>query len=253
MIESTKNQWVKHVRRLQRDRRYRQQQGQFVVEGTRWFAELAAMPQLITAVYHTPTWLETNPTDFKGIGGGITAVSDPVMAAMSDTDTPAGILATVTMPTHQLPKQPTWLLILDQIANPGNLGTIIRTAAAVGIDGVVLSEGCVDLYNPKVVRSTMGALLHLPIVEQSWEELTELGERLTIFGLDAAGAKNYTAVDWKRPFALILGNEGHGLSQQAQNLIQGNVPIPMAPPIESLNAATAAAVVLYEAHRQRNN
>lgn len=251
MIESSKNQWVKHVRRLQRDRRYRRQQGEFVVEGTRWFGEVSSKQELVTAVYHTPVWLESNPTDFAGIAAPITAVSDSVMAAMSETDSPPGILATVTIPPHTLPPTPTWLLILDRIADPGNLGTIIRTAAAAGIDGVVLSEGCVDLYNPKVVRSTTGALLHLPIVEQPWSQIGETITGLDVYGLDAAGEKVYTTVDWQHPFALVLGSEAHGLGLEALQLPTTNVAIPMASPVESLNAGVATAVVLYEAKRQR--
>lgn len=251
MIESTKNQWVKQVRRLQRERRYRQQQGQFVVEGTRWFGELMTKPALISAVYYTPSWLEANPTDFAGVSGAITAVSDAVLKAMSDTDSPAGVIATVNMPSNALPKAPGSLLILDRLADPGNLGTIIRTAAAVGIDGVLLSPGCVDPYNPKVVRSTVGALLHLPVVEQTWQQIGAAVTALSVYGLDTAGSHLYTTVDWRTPFALILGSEGHGLSPEGQRLAQSNIAIPMASPIESLNAAVAAAVVLYEARRQQ--
>ena len=179
-------------------------------------------------------------------------VSDEVMAAMSDTETPQGVLAVLGVVQRPFPSHPTFLLILDSIRDPGNLGTILRTAAAAGVDGVWLGPGCVDAYNPKVVRSSMGALLRLPLAGGGWPEITASAEKLTVYLAAADGERVYTAVDWTQPCALIIGSEASGAGRQAHQLAHERISIPIKSHTESLNAAVASAVILFEAVRQRS-
>lgn len=167
MITSPSNDKVKMVRRLQTERRIRAQEQAFVVEGDRWLAELVHYQLPPRHLFFTPEWQVSHTeilaqlAQFTHLPGLL--VNEAVMAAMSDTITPPGVLAVVPMPQLPLPAQPSLLLILDAINNPGNLGTMLRTAVAAGVDGVLLTPGSVDATNPKVVRGSMGALLRLPV------------------------------------------------------------------------------------------
>lgn len=173
------------------------------------------------------------------------------MAAMSDTETPPGVLAVASVMPRPLPPEPTLLLILDQVTNPGNLGTMLRTAGAAGADGLILAPGCVDAYNPKVLRGSMGAHLRLPIHELSWEEIGVLVQKMQVWVTAVSQAIPYTTINWRERSAMIIGSEAHGASPEAQALAAGAVTIPMQDNTESLNAAVAAAVILFEAARQR--
>lgn len=248
MITSLSNARVKYVRRLQAERRFRQETRAFVVEGTRWLAELSRPEQL----FYTPAWAarpehQALLQPFLPLAN---LVSEEVMQAMSDTETPAGVLAILPFPDLPLPPHPHRLLILDQIRDPGNLGTIMRTAAAAGVSGVLLAPGCVDPFNPKVVRSGMGAHLRLPFRPESWEAIAQLTAGRPVWLADANGELPYTAVDWTRPVALIIGNEARGSGNQAEQIASGRVTIPMHAATESLNAAIATAIILFEALRQ---
>ena len=150
-----------------------------------------------------------------------------------------------------LPTKATLLLILDRISDPGNLGSIMRTALATGVGGLLLSPGCVDVYNPKVVRSSMGAHLYLAMLVAEWSEIaTRVGDLKV--RLATTGAKQaYYEVDWRRPSALIIGNEAIGPGMEASDLATEEIMIPMPGSTESLNAAVAAGIILSEAIRQR--
>lgn len=248
MITSTTNSRVKIVRRLQADRRFRERESLFVVEGDRWVADVLDAGLTPTDVFVVESW--TNETLFGRISP--TFVTDTVMAHMSDVETPPGILAIVPMPRLALPEQPTLLLILDRITTPGNLGTLLRTAAAAGVDGVLLAPGCVDAFNPKVVRGGMGAQLRLPLVNAAWLRIAELTENLDVWAAAGDGVQIYTAVDWQQPAALIIGNEARGIGKSAESISAGTISIPMAATTESLNAAMAGAIILFEAARQRH-
>ncbi|MDX1613818.1 MAG: RNA methyltransferase [Candidatus Promineifilaceae bacterium] len=254
MITSTSNPKIKYVRRLLADRRFRERERAYVIEGTRWLAELVQFdltPQLVLA---TVEWLQADAHQslLASLSGPIVTVSDQVLAHASDTASPAGVLAVVPQVERLLPRNPSLVLILDRLGNPGNLGTILRTAAAAGADGVLLSPGSVDLYNPKVIRGAMGAHLRLPVQALSWSAIADMVNGLTVWLAAAAGdARAYDTVDWRRPAALIIGSEAAGAGPQAQRLAGGTVAIPMARATESLNAAMAAAILLFEAARQR--
>jgi TrmH family RNA methyltransferase len=178
-------------------------------------------------------------------------VSDEVMHSLSATETPQGVLAVITIESLSLPKNPGLLLILDALNDPGNLGTILRTAAAAGIDGVLLGPGCVDAYNPKVVRSGMGAHLRLPIHYKNWQEIARQVNDLVVYLAAAEGEIHYSDVDWTVPSALIIGNEAHGGGQRARSLAEKKIAIPMHQQAESLNAAVAAGIILFEGVRQK--
>ncbi|MGD8586760.1 MAG: RNA methyltransferase [Chloroflexota bacterium] len=253
MITSNQNPKIKRIRRLLADRRFRQREGAFVVEGTRWVTELVhwtARPELLLA---SERWLEDEEHArlAAALDAPLVVVDEKVMATASDTETPSGILAVLPMTGPPLPERPTLLLILDRVADPGNVGTMLRTAAAAGVDGVLLSPGCVDPYNPKAVRATMGALLRLPVQLLSWEEIGHLTAGLNVWLADAGGPVEYTAVDWREPAALVIGSEATGVGPEALALGGERVSVPMAAQTESLNAAAAAAVLLFEARRQR--
>ncbi len=253
MITSTTNPKIKYIRRLLNDRRFRERERAYVVEGRRWLAELARLatpPQLVLAV---ESWLaeEENRRLVEELNISAQPVSEAVMNQASDTETPAGVLAVVPMIPRPLPAGPALLLILDRIANPGNLGTMLRTAAAAGADGVILGPGCVDAYNPKVVRGGMGAHLRLPLLPAGWPEIAELTAGMAVWLAAAGGPLAYYDVDWRQPSALIIGGEAAGASAPAYQLAGSTVSIPMQAETESLNAAVAAGIILFEAVRQR--
>ncbi|MFW6096630.1 MAG: TrmH family RNA methyltransferase [Chloroflexota bacterium] len=253
MITSTANSKVKHVRRLQQDRRYREREQAYVVEGTRWVQEAASVFAGEATVFYTPEWAGEPQHEalLASFEQRSQKVSEEVMASMSDVQTPQGILAVLPMRPKPLPEAPSFLLVLDGLQTPGNLGTILRTAAAAGADGVLLAPGSVDAYNPKVIRGAMGAHLRLPIHHVDWDEIQQLTRNTTVWLATAAGDISYTDANWRRPSTLIIGGEAHGGSARAQELAQRTVHIPMHANTESLNAAMAAGIILFEAMRQR--
>lgn len=253
MITSRANSQVKYVRRLQGDRRFRYQEQAYVVEGPRWLDELAQAGQTPRAVYVTADWLADNVNQTLVDAAGVESVlvEDHVMAAMSDTQTPSGVLAVVAMRPPAWPERPSLLLILDAIGNPGNLGTMLRTAAAAGAQGVLLGPGSVDPYNPKALRGSMGAVLRLPVRQEDWPAIGRLTAGTAVWLATARGSTDHTAVDWGQPSAILIGSEAQGAGEQAVALATGRVTIPMVDATESLNAAVAAGVLLFEAARQR--
>jgi TrmH family RNA methyltransferase len=254
-ITSLTNERVKYVRALLR-RRTRHREGRFVVEGRRLVAEaLQAGVQPVLTLY-TPAWAEVqaNHAQLQALQArseAIWAVSDAVMAACADTVTPQGLLAVVPMPHLPSPTRQGLLLVLDQVRDPGNVGTILRAAEAADSEGVIVAPGTVDPYNPKVVRAGMGAHFRLPIDRLAWRQIRRRVAGRPVWLADASGEVDYTAVDWRTPAALIIGGEATGASSQARHLSSQRVSIPMQGKAESLNTAMAATVFLFEAARQR--
>jgi TrmH family RNA methyltransferase len=178
-------------------------------------------------------------------------ISDRLMGTVSATQTAPGILAVVRMPSPALPESPSLILILDAIADPRNLGTMTLAASAAGVEALLLGPGCVDPYSPKVVRAGMGAHLRLPIHQLDWPAIAQFGAGLDIWNAAADAAIDYVDVDWVAPSALIIGSEATGTGQEARELAGGSIAIPMSRGTESLNAAVAASIILFEAARQR--
>ncbi len=251
MITSLANPKVKYIRRLQNERRFRQKEQLFIFEGTRWLKEFLSTPLRPTLIFYTAVWQERHDPILQQLDVPIQIVTPEVMSAISDTETPQGVLGVVPIQPISISDQPSLLLLLDAVTNPGNLGTMLRSAAAAGVDGVLLSPGCVDPYNPKVIRGGMGAHLRLPIHQANWDTIGQQIAHTNVWVASAEGEQTYTAVSWQTPSTLIIGGEANGATEQSLNLATGKIAIPMHAATESLNAAVAASVILFEAARQR--
>lgn len=226
----------------------------FVIEGVRLAEEALA------AGCHARQVIYTNGLSQRGLAalGGFKAqdvpvdqVSDSVMKAVSDTQTPQGLLVVLDWLVLPLPDRLDFVFIPDQMRDPGNLGTMLRTASAAGVQAVFLPPGTADAFGPKTLRSGMGAHFHLPIREFEWDEISSLLQGLTIYLAEARQGIPYYRADFQRRFALLVGSEAEGASQRARQLASELVQIPMPGKSESLNAAVAAGILLFEAARQR--
>lgn len=253
-ISSTRNKRVRYVKSLQAKARLRRGERKLVLEGDRLIADALASGGRPTLALYSP-----ENADFQVIARlqeyncDLLSVSAEVLAFTSDTQQPAGIVAVFAIPKPSIPRPARRALILDAVREPGNLGAILRSAAAAGVELAILAPGCVDPYNPKVLRAGMGAHFRIPVVEASWPEISSFCQDTTVYAASADSATDYTAVDWRREWALILGNEARGLSQKALRAAQQVIAIPMAGAAESLNVASAAAVIMFEARRQRRS
>lgn len=253
MITSKSNVRIKQIQKLQASRKSRVESGLFVVEGLRIFREVPK--DMLVMTYLTESFLVKYPDLVGDLEYEL--VSDLVMKAISDTQNPQGILAVV--------KQPVWafdqvvggaspcLIVLENLQDPGNLGTIIRTAEAAEVTGLILSHDSVDIFSPKVVRSTMGSIFRMPFIYE--ENLFNMVEMLHDRGIDTFAAhlsgQNFYEQDYNSKCAFLIGNEGNGLTEALTQLAAHKIKIPMGGKIESLNAAIAATVLIYEAMRQR--
>ena len=254
MITSLSNDKVKLIRALS-DRKQRVRAGRFVIEGARLIDDALAAgvkPDWVLCAEQLTPRARATLAQLKAQGVELIPVSDSVLQSCSETETPQGILAVAPFPQLKLPDQPTLILIADALRDPGNLGTLLRSAAAAGIDGVLLSPETVDAYSPKVVRGAMGAHFRLPIVQADWALIAQRTRDLKIYLASAEGELIYSEVDWTLPSALIVGGEANGASEAASRLASARVSIPLANEVESLNAAVAASVILFEAKRQRS-
>ena len=252
MITSTQNERVKYVRSLGR-RRARDREGRFVVEGTRLVDEVTRAGIRPALVFFTEDWAagaagQALLPHLCAADEGAWPVSDAVLAACAGTETPQGVLAVVPMP--RVAPREGLILVVDGVRDPGNLGTLLRSAEAAGAGRVVLAPGTVDAYNPKVVRGAMGAHFRLAVQEMDWRAVGALLAGRPAWLAEAGGQVTYDRVDWTVPAALIVGGEAEGAGAEAARLATGTVRIPMAGGAESLNAAMAATVILFEAARQ---
>ncbi|MFD2758815.1 TrmH family RNA methyltransferase [Gulosibacter faecalis] len=257
MIESAKNQRVRDVRRLSQ-KNARTERGEFVIEGPQAVREaLLARPDLVTELFATPTALERHGDVadlIRETGHEVVFASEEAVAAMSDTRSPQGIVAVARQFPTALKRvfegAPKLVAILEEVRDPGNLGTIIRVADAAGADAVVLTGRTVDLYNPKVVRASTGSIFHLPIaVEADFDDAAvrakQAGMRVLaadISGRDLVEARELLA----EPTAWVFGNEAHGLPDEVLAQCDDTLIVPIYGRAESMNLATAASVCLYE-------
>jgi TrmH family RNA methyltransferase len=254
MIASPHNPIIKRVRVLQARRREREADGVFVIEGARLFAEAArsgAAPRLILHRADLDARGRAALEALAARGGDVHIASPAALAVASDTETPSGLVAVVPIPRTSPPPSLRFALVLDGLADPGNLGTILRTADAAGVEAVFLTAGSVDAYNPKVVRAAMGAHFRLPIAEMGWDALKERLAGLIVWLAEARAGPAYDQVDWRAPCALVIGSEADGPSPAAQAFTPHRVHVPMPGRAESLNAAVAAGVLLFAAARQK--
>lgn len=258
MITSTQNQKIKWVRLLQRQAQARQDDSVFVAEGVRLVEEAFQAGWDAELVLFTAGLSARGQAIVKGFaerGSAVEEVSPGVFEAVSETMTPQGILAVIRLSSQLLPEPLNFVLIADEIRDPGNLGSILRSAAAAGAQAVFLTPGSAGPFSPKVVRSAMGAHFRLHLASLDWPAIQERIVASSLFVVvAAAGAGSvYTEFDFHRPLAIIIGGEAEGAGPQAHALANTRVNIPMARNTESLNAAAAAAILLFEVVRQRNN
>jgi TrmH family RNA methyltransferase len=251
MLTSLQNEKVKLAHTLQTQARARRKEGRIVLEGARLVGdaiERGLEPEFILYTPNAP--IESIISNVKSRGVSLVEVSDGVMRHVSNTQQPQGIVGVFPLPLPHLPQQPERVLILDAIRDPGNMGTMLRTATAANVQAVLLSPDCVDLYNPKTLRGGMGAHFRVPAAERTWDDITAYCQGLRVYLADSRGEVRYDLADWSAAWALIIGSEAHGASSEAQELAQARVFIPLAAETESLNAAVAAGVILFEARRQ---
>lgn len=257
MITSTSNQQVKEIVQLQKKSKARNQAGVFIVEGIRMVQETPV--DRLEKLYVTEGFYKKYK-DALPKGCKPELVSDVVFAYMSDTKTPQGVLAVVRQMKHKaediLNAENPHIMVLDNLQDPGNLGTIFRTAEAAGVNGLILSKDCVDIYNPKTIRSTMGAIYRMPFVyvEDILETIAEMKRKgITVYAAHLDGKNSYDKEDYSTGTAFLIGNEGNGLRDEVAVQADTWVQIPMAGQVESLNAAIAAAVLMFEVSRQRRS
>ncbi len=257
MITSTSNQQVKNLLQLQKKSKARKEQGVFVVEGVKMFREAPA--DWIVKTYVSQEFLKKEEASVLK-GREYEIVEDRVFKTMSDTMTPQGILAVVRQPVSSLEKllndPAPFFMVLENIQDPGNLGTILRTAEGAGVNGILMSRDTVDIFNPKTIRSTMGSVYRVPFlyVEDICETVRELKNKgISAYAAHLKGTGSYDEQDYTKDTAFLIGNEGNGLTDELAGLADTYIRIPMYGKVESLNAAIASAVLMYEAQRQRRN
>lgn len=261
MISSTANARVKNIVALQKKGKERRQQGVFVIEGRKLFEEvLRDASEALNEIYVTEAYAEV--PEHRRILEALEyeTVSDSVMKAMAETMEPQGILATVRIPSYDkealLQKEDGVWVALEDLRDPGNLGTILRTSEAAGVTGIILSGSSVDMYNPKVVRSTMGAIFRVPhfYAEDFLGELEMLQKGgATLYAAHLSGTQYYDEPEYAGRTVIMIGNEANGLSDAAAEKADCLVKIPMEGKAESLNAAVATSLFVYEAYRKRRN
>lgn len=259
MITSIENNQVKQLVQLNKKSKVRKEQNRFIVEGLKMFLEAPA--DRIEAIYVSEHFY-TQKTNMKYLPqGSYEVLSDKVFSHVSDTQTPQGILCVVKQPVYTLEdllgkERATSLLVIEGVQDPGNLGTMFRAGEGAGMTGVIMNQTTVDLYNPKTIRSTMGSIYRIPYlcVDNLSEIISQLKEKqISVCAAHLKGTCDYDEADYSRGCAFLIGNEGNGLSDEISSQADCLVRIPMEGKVESLNAAIAASLLLYEAKRQRKN
>ncbi len=255
LITSSSNERVKRIKKLIKSSRERKNQGVYVVEGIRMVREIPA--DILEEIYVSEDSRYRYEDFLKNVPDGVIyEVKSQVFDSMSDTGSPQGIMALAKIRQYELEDvfgDKPFILIIEKLQDPGNLGTILRTAEAAGVTGIVMSSDSVDIYNPKVVRSTMGSIFRMPVyVTDDLPGQIDIlkGRNVTIYG---AHLKGYTFFDrdFSIPCGFLIGNEGNGLSDKVSAKADVLLRIPMLGKVESLNAATSTAVISYEVLRQR--
>lgn len=258
MITSTANQQVKHLVQLQNKAKLRDEEGVFVLEGKKVFDELRRYrPEFLVMTYLSESLYkqitESEPEYLDGIPYEILA--DNVFKEAAETVTPQGILALVKQPKYDLQellrgreRDKLRFIFLENLRDPGNLGTILRTAEGAGMNGVILSKGSVDIFNPKVIRSTMGSVFRVPFlyVEDTLATMKLLQKHgVKLYAAYLSGSEEYDKITYASRCAILIGNEANGLLPETAETADVRVRIPMAGELESLNAAVAAAILMY--------
>ena len=260
MLTSTKNPLVKQLRSLGESAKDRKEQGLFLVEGTHALTEAIATSYPLSIVCCTEKWIAANPDLYERIEAStdeierLEIVSAEVLQAIATTKNPDGVIAAALLPSREVANIHTLGLALETIQDPGNIGAIVRSSVAVGLDGMLVSSDSVDLTNPKIIRATAGQWFRC--VMQTTTNLAADIRKLKSQGIKAIATvskaeKTYWDYDFTQPTLILLGNEGKGLSEELIALADEVVSIPQSDQVESLNVSICAALLLYEAKRQR--
>lgn len=257
MITSVNNPSVKNIIALQKKGKLRKEQAVFLVEGPKMVSEIPA--GFLRELYVSEEVEASGQFDDLLKNKKYELVNSKVFREMSDTQTPQGILAVVSQHHSTLEDIlktiPSHLLLLEDIQDPGNLGTMLRAGEGAGITGIVMSKGCVDIYNPKVIRSTMGSVYRVPFVytDDFYGTILEIKKSCKVYAAHLKGEYAYDKGDYTGNTAMIIGNEARGIREETAALADTLIKIPMEGQVESLNAAVAASILMYEVYRQRRS
>lgn len=260
MITSSHNPKIAHVRALLTRREERELSQQFVAEGVRLTEEgllCGLKPDMVFFSSDLSARGRQIVEAFEAKNTEIEEMSPSILQKISGTETSAGIMAIFPKPALPMPNPLTFLVITDALRDPGNLGTLLRTAAAAGVQGIALTPTCVDVFSPKVVRAGMGAHFRLPLCDLEWDAIRSLCQSqpapLRMLLAEAENATSCWQMDLRNPLALIIGSEAEGATPAAREAADELIAIPMPGKSESLNAAVAAAVLIFEVVRQRSS
>jgi TrmH family RNA methyltransferase len=260
MLTSPHNPRLARVRGLLEKKKNRDDEQAFVIEGVRLVEEALVagwQPELVLYSAKISERGESVVRGFQERGAEVWEVAPGVMDALTGTETAQGLLAILPMRQQPLPEQRDFVLIADNLRDPGNLGTLLRTAAAAGVQAVLLSPGTTDAFGPKVLRSGMGAHFRLPIFPLKWDEIRAVckparaAAPLQVFLAESGQGKACWELDLRQPLALMVGSEADGASPEAMAIADTLITIPMPGQSESLNAAIAAGILMFEIVRQR--
>ncbi len=254
MITSRQNQKIKRIKQLTSQAKFRKMENAYVVEGVRLLEEALQADQIPEQVLYSSDLDQRGQALVKifqdqQVSCDLTAPD--VLNAASDTVNSQGITAIFPIEPLPIPDRKDLVLIVDEIRDPGNLGTLMRSCLAAGVDMLLLSPGAVDLYSPKVIRSGMGAHFRLPAISAPWDEILQLTTGMVLYLADMNQGKSCWETDLTGPLGIILGGEAHGPGKEARELANHTIHIPMNTHSESLNAAAAGAILLFEIRRQR--
>lgn len=259
MITSTANGQVKHVVNLMNKAKYRRENRKFVVEGIKMVLE--APDESVEKIFAAKSFVQSHESGLENIkwdSPKVETVSDNVFKQMSDTMTPQGIMAIIKMKESSVNEivgqDKAFVMVCEDLQDPGNLGTIIRTGEGAGVSGIIMSRNTVDVYNPKTIRSTMGSVYRVPFLYT--DNLPETIRQMKVLGVKVYAAhlngnNSYAKEDYFGKCAFLIGNEGNGLKKDTAALADKLIKIPMEGSVESLNAAVSAAILMYEVNRQR--
>lgn len=255
MITSSQNPKLQHLRQLLAHRKAREESGEFTVEGVRLFEEAVRAGWTPRLVLYTadlqPRGMEL-VARCRAVGVEVEEVEPRLLKAALDTESPQGLAGIFNFREIPLPDRPDFLVIADGLRDPGNLGTLLRTAEAAGAQGLIVTPGTADPYSPKVLRAAMGAHFRVPVLEKSYDQLEGwLKPHLKIYAADSEKGDDCWSLDLSMPLALAIGSEAEGIRPEMRVIADRLVRIPMPGRAESLNAAVAAGILLFEIVRQR--
>ena len=257
MITSSQNSSIKKLKLLQKNKNQRTKDKVFIVEGLRAVKEIPKEWPIVQYVI-SESFADSTQEIIKGNSASVLYVSDSVFASISDTKPPQGIMVVVSQPDYSIDQVMTqeqgFFIIADGIQDPGNLGTLLRTAHGAGAHGLFLSKGCVDIYNPKTIRATMGSIFHIPLfidLDIEWLIRRLMTHDTNLYATALEESKMLYDYDYTKKTGIIIGNEANGISEKTKEMVSNFIKIPMPGGAESLNASIAAGICMFEVVRQR--